>query len=263
MEKWICKVCSNEVFEKPRKNQLCGKNGCKGRFRHYSKCKDCGEWFLYGGANRTRCDSCSFTSGHKRNGAVTLVCAHCGEQFQRYSANVKSKNNYCSRDCMEKSKAAKKIRETCKWCGKVFYVYASSIETSNAAGKFCSTKCYHKSMTIDGERTYAGFQTSKKLNFKGKQFCAVCGGTRNIHIHHIIPNRLTHDQSKTNLIPLCAKHHPQIEAVTREFIAAMDGDIETAGTLLKTALRDRQFQTYSMLVALSNPRGQKAVLLHD
>lgn len=250
MEKWVCKKCGYEIFEKPRKNQICKKNECKGRFRHYSKCKDCGEWFLDDKTNRTRCDACSFTAGHKRNGALTLICTHCGKKFQRYAANAKSQNSYCSRDCMEKSRTAEKIKNTCKWCGKPFSVYASSIAASNASGKFCSTKCYHESMTIDGERTYAGFRTSKRINFKGKQFCAVCGTTKNIHIHHIVPNRLTHDQGKDNLIPLCAVHHPMIEAVTREFISSMDGEIEVASELLKIALRDRQIQTYSMLKEL-------------
>lgn len=184
------------------------------------------------------------------------MCAQCGKQFRRYAGNVKSEKSYCSRDCMEESRAAIKLVKICKQCGKPFAIYASSVESSNASGNFCSTKCYHESMTIDGERTYAGFAAAKKRNFDGKQFCAVCGTTKNIHIHHIIPNRLTHDHSKGNLIPLCAKHHAAIEPATRNFIASMNGDIKMAGTLLKIVLRDRQFRTYSILCALTENRGE-------
>jgi hypothetical protein len=104
-------------------------------------------------------------------------------------------------------------------------------------------------MTLDKERNYRGFRLAKERYFSTKQFCAICGTTENINIHHIVPNRITHDQSKENLIPICAKHHPQIERATKTFIDAMGGDIERAGELLKIVLRDRQFRTYAMIKA--------------
>lgn len=73
--------------------------------------------------------------------------------------------------------------------------------------------------------------------------------TEDLIPYTIVPNRITHDQSKENLIPICAKHHPQIERAAKTFIDAMGGDIERAGELLKIVLRDRQFRTYAMIKA--------------
>ena len=56
MEKWVCAKCEAEVSEKPKKNQTCK---CKGRFRHYRQCADCGEWFFDMHYNRKLCDKCS------------------------------------------------------------------------------------------------------------------------------------------------------------------------------------------------------------
>lgn len=250
MEKWVCKKCGRETTEKPHKNQICNHNGCTGRFAHYRACKKCGEWFADSGYNRTLCNQCSDRAGHERKGKVRVICGNCGKEFGRYASNVKGKTNFCSRACMEESRKGEVRSQKCEYCGKPFTVYASAVEKTNAAGRFCSKVCYHKSMTIDEERVYTGFEVAKKKYFRGAQFCAVCGTTKRINIHHIIPNRLTHDQSRENLIPLCAAHHPMIEAATRDFISAMDGDVEKAGELLRLALRDRQFQTLAMIKSI-------------
>ena len=252
MEKWVCAKCEAEVSEKPKKNQTCK---CKGRFRHYRQCADCGEWFFDMHYNRKLCDKCSHSAGRDRKGKVELICDNCGNAFFRYAGNVSTGKNYCSRKCMEEKKKAERIYKVCEVCGRDFSVYASVIKQSNAAGRFCSSRCYYESMTLDKERNYRGFRTAKERYFSTKQFCAVCGTTENINIHHIVPNRITHDQSKDNLIPLCAKHHPQIERVSKSFIDAMGGDIEKAGELLKIALRDRQFQTYAMIKAQKQTAG--------
>jgi hypothetical protein len=47
----------------------------------------------------------------------------------------------------------------------------------------------------------------------GFPFCAVCGTTKRLQVHHIIPFRLTQDNSKANLVPLCVTHHRWIETM--------------------------------------------------
>jgi 5-methylcytosine-specific restriction endonuclease McrA len=42
-------------------------------------------------------------------------------------------------------------------------------------------------------------------------FCAICGTFKRLDVHHIIPYRLTKDDSQDNLIPLCRRHHRQVE----------------------------------------------------
>lgn len=251
MEKWVCLKCGREQEEKPTKNSTCD---CGGRFRHYKKCKGCGEWFYDQKYSRTKCDRCSHTAGHERKGTVVLVCRNCGVSFRRYAGNVRSNAHYCSKKCFEESRKTQKLQTKCEFCGAGFEVYVSSVRSSNAAGRFCSTQCYHESMTLDKERNYRGFREAKRKHFNGVQFCAICGATKNINIHHIVPNRITHDQSAKNLIPLCNKHHPQIEKATRAFIDAMDGEIEMAGELLNLALRERQMQTFAMLKTLASKK---------
>lgn len=101
MEKWVCAKCEAETFEKPKKNQTCK---CKGRFRHYRKCAECGEWFFDARYNRKLCDKCSHSAGRGRKGKVTLICDNCGNTFLRYAGNVSSGKHYCSRKCMEEKR---------------------------------------------------------------------------------------------------------------------------------------------------------------
>ena len=68
---------------------------------------------------------------------------------------------------------------------------------------------------VGGRSLYRGdFEHQKLLYFSGVQRCAICDTTEQIHIHHIIPYRLTQDNSCENLVPLCAKHHKIIESKT-------------------------------------------------
>lgn len=253
MDKWVCKRCGNEVFENPTKWGICNKDGCKGRFRRHSQCSICGEWFLNVGNGRKRCDNCSYSAKSERWGLVDLVCDNCGITFKRYKGNISGKfNNYCSKQCMLEHKKADVLKRTCKYCGKEFEVYRSVIEKSNASGNYCCRECYNEDMTLDKERVYTGFAKSKRENFSKKQFCAICGTTKKIHIHHIMPNRITHDQSKENLIPLCATCHIKIERLTRDFLKEFEGEYEKAEPLLRLILRQRQFETSLVIKEILN-----------
>lgn len=44
-------------------------------------------------------------------------------------------------------------------------------------------------------------------------FCLICGSQDRIDIHHVIPFRLTQDNSPENLISLCPKHHKAVEYI--------------------------------------------------
>lgn len=51
-------------------------------------------------------------------------------------------------------------------------------------------------------------------------FCACCGRPKHLQVHHIVPFRLTRDNSQTNLIPLCRACHKRVEAVFHAVEAA-------------------------------------------
>lgn len=217
MDKWVCKRCGKEVFVKPEKNKTCE---CKGRFRKYTKCSVCGEWFLNVGRNNINCDACNTPKAIHDRIWHTVKCARCGKEFERrYSDEKDCKNSYCSKKCMKEHLAGDKVERVCRQCGKKFTVNKSTLKSyTNASGHYCSRECYWKSMTIESDKCYKGFRTSKRKYFGGDKFCAMCGATKEIHIHHIVPNRLTHDQSKENLIPICTHCHPKVERITRRLL---------------------------------------------
>jgi len=100
------------------------------------------------------------------------------------------------------------------------------------------------------ERTtkYKGdFERVKREHFSGKQFCAICGITKKIHIHHIIPYRLTHDNSLDNLIPLCATHHVIMEKTTKRFVDNTQ-DYDAAKFMLNVMFRARQIETLNAII---------------
>lgn len=95
------------------------------------------------------------------------------------------------------------------------------------------------------------FEQVKREHFSGVQFCALCGTTKNIHIHHIIPYRLTQDNSVDNLIPLCASHHKKIENATLKFTEMFDdGSYDVAKFYLNIMLREKQFMTQYVISEL-------------
>lgn len=252
MDKWVCQRCGNERVEKPRKNEICNKNGCKGRFKQLRLCR-CGRWFYTNDPNKRYCSAkCDAKEEH----SVKLTCEYCGTVFNRAKSNCKQcRHHFCSKDCFVRYNERPKAERICKYCGKVFSVYKSALENTNATGNYCSRECYYKSMEIAGASYYrADFGRVKKRYFSGVQFCALCGTTKNIHIHHIIPFRLTEDNCKDNLIPLCSKHHIQFERASRPFIKMMDSDLELAKLMLNNILQERQMATHTIVKQIVNQK---------
>ena len=242
MEKWVCKVCGHEQNEKPHKNETCGENGCKGRLVRTRLCK-CGTWFVASKGDRHYCsDRCAgFVRRNPRVGKVEVECTQCGEKFLRFASGV-GKKNFCSKDCQRAFESETKQEHTCEYCGRPFMVRKKALEHTNASGRFCSTECYWDSMKRE-QAVYTGFRAAKKRYFGNKQFCAICGTTKKIQIHHIIPNRLTRDQRKENLIPLCPLHHNRVERMTARLHVLFKDDYETELWYLNNILRSRQMAT--------------------
>ena len=192
------------------------------------------------------------------------ICKTCGKEFEVYASVLKSSNasgNFCSRECyyqdLEKIKGEQNPKYKrdcciCPNCGKEFYQIPSKIKAYQNV--FCCRKCKDDFMGfyIGGDKNHlwkggakayrGGFKKVKRQNFSGTQFCAVCGTTKDIHIHHIIPYRLTEDNSVDNLIPLCRKHHKKMESMTLPFIEMCE-DKEIAKKYLNILFRSIQFDT--------------------
>ena len=247
--KWVCNKCGHTIFEKPSKNQICNLDDCKGRFLKHTQC-DCGKWYVNSGSDKKYC---SMNCASRDRGHVTLKCTYCGSEFFRYKGDVKGRKAFCNIDCLRAYEATRKVQRICLQCGKTFEVFKSAIEHTNASGNYCSRECYDKFLGAQEHGKYyrGDFDRVKKEHFAGVQFCAVCGTTKDIHIHHIIPYRFTQDNGVDNLIPLCRRHHKMIEETWLHFINLMD-DKETAKKYVNISLRSMHQQTGSILWKLKN-----------
>lgn len=163
----------------------------------------------------------------------------CKKKFEIYESTLKSSNSsgkFCSKNCYyiylktltgNKNKNYKRINKKCVNCGKDMHVIPS--KDKDYKNNFCSKECkyqYHHNYIegnkncnwLGGHKNYRGdFETIKKKYFSGINYCYVCQTTKYIHIHHIIPYRFTKNNSLNNLIPVCRKHHKQIENLTIKY----------------------------------------------
>lgn len=208
-------------------------------------CNDCASTFtVRKDSNPIVCKRCASVRGGKATkGAIRAAyqqCKGCDKKFR-----VSLKQNYCSYECRDKNIYT--IR-CCKFCNQDFKVLKKSIgNNTNASGNFCKRDCYERWLCRTERVSGRGSQWKKIRTevIKKFPFCAVCGTQRKLQVHHIIPYRLTHDNSKKNLIPLCIKHHRWVESIFLDTESA--GLNEHTGLIWQNILRSRQMATLSLL----------------
>jgi len=254
-----CKNCSAKIGNKAVQET-------RTKNRGWRKCKECGqEFFAPKSSKKVNCSKeCLQKSREKKR--LKRVCKHCGKAFEIYASalNTNASGNYCSRQCYyehmatvtgKQNKSYNRVEVECAECGKPLAVIPSRI--SAYKNSFCGEECKwkHHHNYISGEKNcnwrgghdkYRGdFETVKKQWFDGVQLCAICGTAKHIHIHHIIPYRLTQDNSRSNLIPLCRKHHKKIESL---MLPAIEGgtDLETSKAIINCILRERQMAVFTI-----------------
>ena len=193
----------------------------------------------------------------KAGSKIKRSCENCGKNFEVYKSSLEKSNSsgkFCCRKCYnEYQKTLTKEKNNnctgkfvkCANCGKAVWLIPSREKTY--INKFCSNKCRHEyhHNYIEGEKNvnwkggtsrYRGgdFEKIKKKYFKNAT-CALCGTKKRIHIHHIIPYRLTQDNDLGNLVPLCAKHHKVVENL---FVKQMEifNDYETTKAVMRNIL---------------------------
>lgn len=198
---------------------------------------------------------------------VHRICEVCNKGFDIYASSLRSSNasgRFCSRACYTEFKRTltktkhhryNKVDTTCSYCGTNIQVIPARIKLYS--NHYCSNECRHNGHI----GVYAGianpnwrgghiqrkgnFSTIKTIHFNKIQFCAMCGTTKRIQIHHIIPFRYTQDNSLSNLIPLCVAHHRVVEIMTWDIIDSCENtDFVRAKELLNIILRDIQFNIY-------------------
>ena len=167
-------------------------------------CSECGKVeAVRKDSKSTRCKSCA-ARGNAASGRVKAVadaaaratfCPVCGSKKHKT-------DSYCSVACRL---TVVRVDRACKCCGVTFQVPRSRVNgKSNASANFCSRPCYEKFLCRTGRVTGRGSQWLKiRTRVKAvAPFCACCGTTKKqLQVHHIVPFRLTFDNSDQNLIP--------------------------------------------------------------
>lgn len=156
------------------------------------------------------------------------TCSHCGQKF---AIPPSSHQKYCSRNCL---RAAKSVTRTCATCHNEFRVPRSVLsDRTNSSARFCSRHCYEcylcRTPRIRGRGSR--WNTIRREALRRTPFCAMCGTGQHLQVHHIIPFRLTRDNSQTNLIPLCRACHKRVEAVFHD-VEAVDPPLSVTKLVL-------------------------------
>jgi HNH endonuclease len=74
--------------------------------------------------------------------------------------------------------------------------------------------------------------------------CVICGKKGKLHAHHIVPVKLSHDNSMTNLVTLCSKHHLKLEKIGFAILERGGGrtDVRRAELQIIMEARKERFQ---------------------
>jgi len=152
-------------------------------------------------------------------------CPNCREWFDIES--VDKDQIYCGMDCYRKQQRKNQIIKICEVCNKEFTVSKSA----SIILKHCSRKCYGVALgkSMEGEkhpRWRGGIDTAHKKGLNSMAWqkirkiilkrddhrCQRCRATSNeLHIHHIVPYRISQDNSEANLVTFCPSCHMTVE----------------------------------------------------
>ncbi len=221
-------------------------------------CCDCGREDLVRSDNKAeRCVSCSARLRGARGLQVIRAkrphahCECCGRVFVTTpSALAHGRVRFCSREC---SRLARRVERNCRSCGAAFVILRSALSASiNSSGRFCSRGCYHTYLCRTQRVTGRGsrWRLARTVALRRAPFCALCGKLRSLDVHHIIPFRITRDNSQPNLIPLCKRHHKLIETIQHD-VEATDLDLPTFQLWFRNALTEWQSATRFVLTRMN------------
>lgn len=165
-------------------------------------------------------------------------CIECGKYYlinPNYNNQQKERSKTCSLVCLAKfrqklsvkSRLSKgfvyKILRNCKECNINFAIYKSALKT-NASGNFCSRKCYNLYLCNTNRENGRGsrWKQIRKVVISRHSGCVFCGSSKDLEVHHLVPWRITHDNSLDNLVPLCRSHHKKAEYISLDLLKKVE-----------------------------------------
>lgn len=230
------------------------------------RCSVCGRVETIRADNRSvRCKSCSsrvavqkaLTTIRSRP-PVTAECPQCGRHFKTTRTAIRhAKVHCCSRRCRSHYCTALRV---CKFCGSEFRTEKSRIKAdrrTNSSANFCSRECYSRWLCKPDRVKGRGSQwrAIRHRVLARAPYCAQCGTTKKLDVHHIVPFRITHDNRLVNLIPLCKKCHKSAESILNDVVLT---GLTPSLILLAfgSILRERQLATQMKLRSLLHANGK-------
>lgn len=254
-------------------------------------CKTCGKIFnsfpsnIKPGASKYCSRQCTFIGNTKKE---IVKCVTCENEFETIPYKLENgSGKYCSRECYFNSKGSK-IDVTCEVCGKQFKKSETNI--NRTGHNYCSQKCYgaiigvkNKTHEMREKVSNAKKEHFRKLhestgkigdmydtvdwlklskNFRKKfPFCALCGKTKNLAVHHIFPYRFSQTNDGKNLVTLCQKCHGTVESITNKLIIET-GDYKTTCYIMRMELyiyRQQKIEILKQLITEGKTSGQHKI----
>jgi hypothetical protein len=156
----------------------------------------------------------------------TKNCLNCTTLF----TSKHKEQKYCSNKCSSEQKVFNRTKKgegsqinNCLYCNEEFFVYKCILKRGNLAGQFCSPICRVNYIKGKNNPNWRGGEINdaqkqrerriytKEVRKRDNYTCQECGKPEENGIahdvHHIIPYRLTQDNSLSNLITLCHSCH--------------------------------------------------------
>lgn len=157
---------------------------------------------------------------------TTYVCEHCQAAFVPKSRSSNRPHRFCSVDCRNGFWRARRMR-TCDQCGQSFEMKRSRSEDGPHRGRFCSFDCYglwqqgrqfeHRTRRFNPTVRFgaAWLETRARILDRDGHACQSCGGTVDLHVHHIEPYApgQPDPHRESNLVTLCHPCHARTHAV--------------------------------------------------
>ena len=151
---------------------------------------------------------------------MIYICDWCKKEFEEKPYRRVYSHKFCSLSCSiswnNKKRARGKV-VNCENCGKEIYRIPSYIERNSH--HFCSKDCEFEWKRGENHPRYHGGYDSKygrgwkrqrNLAIERDKICKNCGTSENLDVHHIIPFKISKDNSLSNLIVLCKSCHSSI-----------------------------------------------------
>lgn len=222
------------------------KSSVRRRSQRRRICDTCGteEW-VRSDNPATTCGTCSSRKNARskpRTGPISgyqKQCLSCAKPFYTVPSHDAK---FCSVTCRSDYS---RVERTCRACSERFTVPRSVVSgKTNASGNFCCRACYEQWLCKPDRVSGRGSRWRQVRGevLRAQPFCAVCGTRRHLQVHHIVPFRLSYDNSEGNLIPLCVKCHKSVEWVTVQ-VEMLGVDYPTLHDAISLPLRFRQAGT--------------------